>query len=99
MSMTMVKKEAVPSEEQEVNYLHFPGQQRPDSPNDKYVPLQEAQEILGISARRLYDLLRNGSMDEVKTVKYAPGVISFRLSDLLDFRIGHVLSDEEKRKL
>lgn len=82
-----------------MNYLHFPGEDRPESPNDEYVSLKRATQLLGLSAQKLYELLRNGNLSEVRTIKYDPGVIAFRLSDLLDYRDDHALTNEEKKAL
>lgn len=93
----MAKKENV-SETCEVNYLHFPGEKRPDCPNDKYVPMSEAMEMLGASRQKIVDMMRNGDMDEVMVDKYPPADYSFRQSDLVDLRIKFRLSAEDKRK-
>lgn len=92
----MAKKENV-SETCEVNYLHFPGQERPYSPkDDKFVSMNRAMEILGLERQAIQDLIDNGTMAEVKKCKFPPAYYSFRKSDLIDFRIKYTLKEEAK---
>lgn len=88
-------KETV-QEEPEVNYLHFPGEARPDCPDDEYVSMREAQKMLGLDRRVIQDLIDNGTMAEVKKCKFPPAYYTFRKSDLIDFRIKYTLKEEAK---
>ena len=94
----MAKKENV-SETCEVNYLHFPGQERPYSPkDDKFVSMNRAMEILGLERQAIQDLIDSGVMAEVRKRKFPPVRWSFRESDLIDFAIKYDYHEDKKTK-
>lgn len=79
-----------------VNYLHFPGEQKPDTPEDEYISMAKVSKMTGLPHQTIYSEMRAGNMDSIKIRRFGVNTYTFRYSDVLDYCIAHEISDEDK---